>query len=94
LVFRRPPFIRHPGDTTTKSTEGTKEEDGSAGASPYHDEFETKVGEQIRVLGLVEGVSGETPDTARETRALPRKRVVEVWRPREDQRDRREEREW
>ncbi len=49
------------------------------------DEFEQVTTEQIRVMKLVPaGTSGETPNEAREPRALPRKRdyecVVEIWR--------------
>ena len=47
--------------------------------------------EQLRVLKLVNDVSGATPETTRETQVLPKTVVVEVWR---HQRKGKDEREW
>ena len=49
--------------------------------------------EQLRVLRLVEDVSGGSPETTRESRVLPRKYIVEVWQ-RGEGKSKRSKREW
>src|ERR1043166_144111 len=58
----------------------------NACASEADDVFASPIREQIRVLKLVEDVSGKMPNTAAEVladshHALPMKCVVEIWRP-------------
>jgi hypothetical protein len=50
-----------------------------SGESVEGDPFVTERVEQIRVLKLVKGVSGDSPETNRESRMLPMQYVVEVW---------------